>query len=98
MASGTQSVSALFAVLLSNKAKKQLRQADPEIRSRAGKLFETLEREPVPANEYDVRKIEGRDETYRIRLSSFRIVYRVQWSEKTIWIAKTEKRSETTYD
>ena len=60
--------------------------------------FKTLERNPVPAREYQVKKVEGREDTYRIRLSSFRIVYTVFWQEGVIRIAKVERKSDNTYD
>ena len=83
--------------MLSNKAKKQLRGLEQEIRARVDRLLEKLEQEPVPYQEYDLKKLEDRDENYRVRLSSFRVVYWVRWTEKTVWIAKIERRSENTY-
>ena len=84
--------------MLGNKAKKELRSLDREIKSRVLDLFARLEEEPVPYKEYDLRKIEARDESYRIRLSSFRVLYSVSWAEKIVWVAKIERRSENTYD
>jgi len=92
-------VSAVFQVFLSNKAKKQLRDLQPaEIKSRAMDALARLEQEPIPYKEYELRKVEGREETYRIRLSSFRIVYKIKWQEKIISVAKIERRSDNTYD
>lgn len=88
----------MFSVLLSNRAKKQLHNIDVRMKGRVLELFGALEQDPVPYKEYDLRKLEARSETYRIRLSIFRIVYQVLWSEKTILVAKIERRSETTYD
>lgn len=64
---------------------------------RVTELFQSLEDEPVPASRYDTSKVEGREESYRIRLSSFRVVYRVNWSEKRIDIAKIERKTDNTY-
>lgn len=87
----------MFSVFFSNKAKKQYAKLEAKIHDRAAELLEFLESEPVPAGEYDVSKLSGRDETYRIRLSSFRFVYRVLWNEKKIEVAKIERRSDNTY-
>ena len=87
----------LYSVLLSNTAKKQLPQLEPKMRGRVTQLFKRLEEVSVPYKDYDMRKIEGRDETYRVRLSSFRVLYRVLHAEKTVWIEKIERRSGNTY-
>ena len=87
----------MFSVLLSNKAEKQLRWLDSSMRSKISELFKALEETPVPAAQYDLKKIRGEQDTYRIRLSSFRVLYCVFWDEKVVRIAKLERRSETTY-
>ncbi len=88
----------LFSVLLTNRAKKQLIRLKPSLRSRVEELFEALEIRPVPAGEYDLKKIKGEADTYRIRISSYRIAYKVYWDRKAIGVAKIERRSETTYE
>jgi len=87
----------LFSVLLSRKAEKEISSLDAEIRSRVTALFEALEQSPVPAKQYDVAKIAGRNATYRIRLTKHRVLYHVEWTTQTITILKVERRSETTY-
>ena len=81
-----------------NKAEKQLRKLEPAIRLRVKELILVLEQTPVPADEYDLVKIAGEEDSYRIRLSSYRLVYRVYWEKKIIGVAKIERRSEATYD
>ncbi len=87
----------MFSVLLSNKAEKQLKGIDEKMLARVRGLFLELEKNPVPAKEYDVKKIKGEESSYRIRISSFRVTYSVFWEEKAARIAKVELRSETTY-
>ncbi|HEV8289400.1 MAG TPA: hypothetical protein VGQ00_00395 [Candidatus Norongarragalinales archaeon] len=60
-------------------------------------LWTTLRYAPVPANDYDVIKLAGDFEDYRVRLSSWRLVYRVFQDIRLIKILKIERRSETTY-
>jgi len=91
-------VIALFSVRLGNKAEKQLEGLDGKMRIRAEGLFVILMDNPVPAKEYDLRKIKGEIGSYRIRLSGFRVTYEVFWMEKIVRIAKIELHSETTYD
>ncbi len=98
MAQGAQRASRLFLILLGNKAKKQFKSLQTDYRERVKEVFRKLESEPVPYKDYDLRKLEGRSETYRLRLSSFRVVYQVLWNEKTILVGRIERKSETTYD
>jgi len=51
-----------------------------------------LENEPVPVEKYDIKKMRGILNTYRIRIGGWRIVYRVEFVEKKIIILKIEKR------
>ncbi len=89
---------ALFTVILGNKAEKQCAALEEKIKVRVIELFKTLEEEPVPYKKYDLKKLQGRDETYHIRFSRFRVTYQVYWAEKSIEVAKVERRSDNTYD
>lgn len=83
---------------MSNKAEKQFCSLEKKIRERVEALFKVLEQSPVPrAFHYDLSKIEGRDDSYRIRLSSFRVVYHIFWSEHVVRVETIERKSETTY-
>lgn len=89
----------LFSVLLGNKAEKQFKALDQKMRERLETLFKVLELNPVPREfHYDLEKISGRDDSYRVRLSSFRAIYRVYWLEKVVRIEKIERKSDNTYD
>lgn len=88
----------MFAVRLSNKAEKQFLDLEQKYRDRVIELFKKLEQAPVPAKEYDLKKIKGEEDCYRIRLSRFRVLYQVFREEKTVRITKIERRSEGTYD
>ncbi len=87
----------MFTIILSNKAEKQLRELEPAIKFRANAVLKVLELKPVPADECDLKKIAGEVDTYRIRISSFRVLYRVYWEKKIIGVAKIERRSDNTY-
>ncbi len=40
-------------------------------RKRAEELIETLKNDAVPAGLYDVKKLQGMDDTYRIRIEAY---------------------------
>ncbi len=87
----------MFEVRFSNKAEKAINKSDRKLRKRLKELFEKLKQNPVPAREYDLRKIAGEEDTYRIRLSSFRTTYTVYGEQKIIRVIKVERRKESTY-
>jgi mRNA interferase RelE/StbE len=87
----------MFEIYLSNAALKALKDLDKRIVERAKKAILILKISPLPIKEYDIKKVEGADDIYRIRISRHRIVYRIDWSKKEINIIKIDKRDEKTY-
>ncbi len=87
----------MFEIKFSNNAEKFLKKCDEKIKARLNELFLKLGQNPVPAKEYDLRKIAGEANTYRIRLSRYRTTYCIYWEQKIIRILKIERRKESTY-
>ncbi len=88
----------MFSVEFSNNSLKALRKTDAKTRARVHKVADVLTVEPVPVNRFDVRKLSGFDGCYRIRLSSYRLKYFVDWDSKKIQVLEFERRDEHTYD
>ena len=55
-------------------------------------IFEVLTQNPVPAPEYDAKKLAGFVDTYRIRLGNIRIVYEVSWELRQLHVLTVESR------
>ncbi len=87
----------MFEVRFSNQAEKAINKSDSKLKKRLKNLFEKLKQNPVPVREFDLRKIAGEEDTYRIRLSSFRTTYTVYWEQKIIRVTKIKRRKESTY-
>ena len=87
----------MFRIDFSNHSEKFLKNCDLKTKERLRLLFEILVQNPLPALDYDFRKIAGEDEIYRIRLSSYRVIYKVYWEEKAIFVVKIERRKGSTY-
>lgn len=53
----------------------------------------------LPVNPYfgDIQKMKGKDNTWRRRIGSYRIFYRVQVTEKVILVFHLERRTSKTY-
>ena len=88
----------MFSVEFSPRALKAVRNTDAKLRLRIHELVGVLRTEPVPAKSYDVAKLSGSDGFYRIRLSSFRMKYFVDWQAKKIQVLDFQRRGEHTYD
>lgn len=86
----------MFSVEFHPSALKAIRKADAKMRQRVHELAGILTFEPVPAKRYDVRNLD--EGFYRVRLSSFRIQYFVDWAAKKIQILDFQRRDEHTYD
>jgi mRNA interferase RelE/StbE len=87
----------LFEVRFSNKSEKFIKNCGNKLKNRLNELFVKLQEAPIPAKEYDLKKISGSEDTYRIRLSSYRITYAVFWEEKIIRVLFIELRGKSAY-
>jgi len=54
--------------------------------------LEVLTQNPAPSPEYDVRKLAGMHDTYRIRIGEIRIEYEVDWESKRVAVLAVEFR------
>lgn len=87
----------MFEIRFSNKSEKNIKQCENKIKKRFKHLFEKLKTNPIPIQKYDLKKIAGREDIYRIRLSSYRVVYCVYWKQRLIRVLKIERRKDRTY-
>ncbi len=88
----------MFDVYFGNKrGKKDYDQLDPKLKERIDEFCERIKTVPVPFKEYDIRKIEGKSNTFRARFGKFRVSYYVDELGHRVYLLKIEKRDETTY-
>jgi len=83
---GFRKVRSLFRVTAKRRVLKVLEGLDRERRKRFEEVFSILKKNPIPFRELDVVKLRGYENTYRIRIGNYRIVYEVLWDEKRIII------------
>lgn len=86
-----------FELKPSKRIKRQIEKVDRSIKLKLFDLFLKLKEKPVPAEEFNVVKISGSKNTYRIRIQKVRVLYDVYWKEKRIELLKVEKRKARTY-
>ena len=85
----------LFELTVSQRAKKSSKKLDYQ-KHRIIELLLVLRENPVPAEQYDIKKLQGFKDTFRVRIGDVRIIYEVQWTKQTINVLVIERR-ETAY-
>ncbi len=83
-----------YRVEFTPSAFRDLRRLPSRIRERIDEAIGDLGQVPRPPR---VRKLEGEEATWRVRVGPYRIVYDVYDDTQTIVILKVVRRSETTY-
>ncbi len=81
-----------FEVLLHQKLAKNLKNIPTNHLKKFAELIEILKINPYPWKEFDLKKIEGSEGSYRIRFGKYRVTYYVEKKHKTIHILKFEFR------
>lgn len=82
----------MFEVYLSSQSLKTLRRLDKRIAGRIKNFLLNLRTSPLPVREYDLKKISGVQDVYRVRISSYRIIYKIDWGKKEINVIKIARR------
>lgn len=81
-----------YEVLIHKKLAKSTNNLPKNHLEKFAKLIEALRINPYPWKEFDLKKIEGSEDTYRIRFGKYRIIYYIDKEQKTIHILKFEFR------
>jgi len=76
----------MFKVEAKKRTLKILKTLSEERKNKIKEVITTLKSDPIPFKKFDVAKLKGYDNTYRIRIGNLRIVYEVNWDEKRILI------------
>lgn len=87
----------MFSVSFSTNAYKEFHRLGEDYRKRTESILKILTIDPVPVRLYDIKKLKGLKNTFRIRTGKLRILYVIDWKEKQIIIARISFR-ETAYN
>lgn len=63
------------------KAQRDFKALDGSIRGRIARRIDSLAENPLPSG---IKKIEGEDELYRLRVGDYRVLYQVRG--KVLWV------------
>ncbi|MFW9929619.1 MAG: type II toxin-antitoxin system RelE/ParE family toxin [Candidatus Thorarchaeota archaeon] len=78
----------MYEIFLSHQAKNFIKNLDEKTKTKLMEVFEILKDIPIPYRHYDVSKIRGRENIYRIRISSLRVLYCIIEIDEKIRILK----------
>jgi mRNA interferase RelE/StbE len=74
-----------------NSARRELRKLPAEIISRIIIMVDSLESNPYPQN---CRKLQGSENTYRVRVGAYRVIYEIYNEHLIILIIRVRHRRE----
>jgi mRNA interferase RelE/StbE len=82
----------LFDVEISASARKAAKKLPEHYRRRTLEALFMLRENPTPAELYDVKKLAGSADTYRIRIGDIRIIYEIKWDVKAVNVLTIHQR------
>lgn len=80
-----------YKIEFSRKAERQFKALTSQIQKRLKPKIDALVRNPRPRG---VKKLEGEDELYRIRVGDYRVIYQVQDKALIVLVVKLGDRKE----
>lgn len=87
----------MYRVVLTRRAIKGLNKAPPHITERAYEAIEALEESFAPVKIFDVRKLKGMEDAFRIRLGDWRLIYEFKKKESLIVVYDIAPRGRVSY-
>ena len=82
----------MYKIVIHRKVAKRLKAVPESYLRSLSALLDAMEENSVPWKDFDLKKIEGVDSTYRIRIGDYRVVYFVEKEKQTIHILKFDRR------
>ncbi len=82
----------MYEVVIHAKAEKEYKKLPERIKRAFAKAMLILQTNPYPFREYDLKKLRGSENIFRIRVGDYRLVYSVEKNLKRIAVLKIEHR------
>ncbi|MHC1595632.1 MAG: type II toxin-antitoxin system RelE family toxin [Candidatus Syntropharchaeales archaeon] len=79
-----------YSIYFNRRIKKFLEKLDKSQKERIRTRLLSLSKDPFIG---DVKKVEGRENVYRVRIGDYRVLYLLDRKEKEIYVVKIDKRS-----
>ena len=82
----------MFQVIISQKARKSIKNLPLHYKRRITELLLIFQENPIPAEYCDIKKLKGYVNTYRARIGDIRIIYEILWDLKKVYVLLIERR------
>jgi mRNA interferase RelE/StbE len=76
----------LFEVITASRARKSAKKLPETYRRRIVEFLLFLRENPVPAEYYDIIKMQDCTDTYRVRIGDLRVIYEILWKQKKVHV------------
>jgi mRNA interferase RelE/StbE len=87
----------LYRVVLTNRANKGLKKAPEHVRKRFVEALDALQQSFAPVKLFDVKKLKGYEDAFRIRIGDWRMLYEFRRKEATIVVIEIGPRGRVDY-
>ncbi|HKZ93394.1 MAG TPA: type II toxin-antitoxin system RelE/ParE family toxin [Candidatus Bathyarchaeia archaeon] len=84
----------MFQVIISSTARKSVKRLPEHYKKRTIELLLIFRENPIPTDQYDIKKLKGYTDTYRARIGDIRIIYEITWNLKTVHVLLIERREQ----
>ncbi len=74
----------MFRVKIKRRAVKILERLPRDYRIRILEILDELKVNPLPYKRYDLKKLKGVEDAFRIRMGDVRIVYTIDWNNDIV--------------
>jgi mRNA interferase RelE/StbE len=82
----------LYRVVLTKRAIKGLEKSPEHVKRKGIEALDTLQESFAPVKLFDVKKLKGYENVFRIRIGSWRMIYELHRNENTIVVLEIGPR------
>lgn len=81
-----------FKIVIHQKIVKSLDYLEKSHQKKLAAFIEILKEIPLPYKRFDIKKLKGYDNRFRVRLGDFRLIYEIDKEQMLVLILKLERR------
>lgn len=81
-----------YKILIHPRVAKAIKDLPKAHKVRLSEFIDALKDNPVPFKKFDIKKLKGQRDRFRVRLGDFRLTYEVDKKERLVMLLKLERR------
>lgn len=87
----------MYRVVLTKRARRGLKKAPEHVRERFAEALDALQQSFAPIKLFDVKKLKGYKDAFRIRVGDWRMIYELHRKEATVVVYEIGPRGKVDY-